>query len=189
MSDRADILERAIERLKEPVAIDPGLDARIMAEIERAPAPRSWANRLWRASEWMRRGRPVTVSPLGGLALAAGFAALVLAGRAWLTPEPGASGATVAAAAEASLAQFVIVAPGAASVSLVGDFNDWSSAATPMRRDDGNGVWSVTIPLRPGRYRYAFLIDGTTWLGDPTAPPALDDDFGRPGSVVTIGEL
>ncbi len=162
MSEQTDRLERAIEFLKEPVAIDPSLDARVMAEIENFPAPRALSNRLRRASEWMRRGRPVTVSPLGGLALAAGFA---------------------------SVAQFVMVAPAAGSVSLVGDFNDWSAAATPMQRVAGNGVWSITIPLNPGRYRYAFLVDGTTWFGDPSAPPALDDEFGRPGSVVTIGEL
>jgi hypothetical protein len=182
-------MERAIELLREPVAIDPGLDHRVMAEIDELPAPRALSNRLWRASEWMRRGRPVTVSPLGGLALAAGFAALVILGRAWLAPDVGRPEAELAGAAGASVAQFVIVAPTAGSVSLVGDFNDWSATATPMQRVEGNGVWSITVPLNPGRYRYAFLVDGSTWLGDPTAPPALDDEFGRPGSVVTIGEL
>jgi 1,4-alpha-glucan branching enzyme len=87
------------------------------------------------------------------------------------------------------VAQFVIVAPTASTVSLVGDFNDWSTAATPMQRVEGNGIWTVNIPLEPGRYRYAFLVDGRTWLRDPSAPPALDDEFGPPGSVVTIGEL
>jgi hypothetical protein len=159
-----------------------------MADIEAIPAPRSLANRLWRASEWMRRGRPVTVSPLGGLALAAGFAALLFLGRAWLTPQPEATGIVGPGAMGPSVAQFVIVAPAAGSVSLVGDFNDWSAAASPMQQEAGNGVWSITIPLDPGRYRYAFLVDGTTWLGDPSAPPAWDE-FGRPGSVVTIGEL
>ena len=84
--------------------------------------------------------------------------------------------------------QFVIVAPTATEVSLVGDFNDWNPAATPMQLVAENRVWSVTIPLEAGRYRYAFLVNGDTWLSDPSAPPAQDDEFGRPGSVVTIGE-
>ena len=96
---------------------------------------------------------------------------------------------TTADVTPGSVVQFVIVAPSASVVSLVGDFNDWSDAAMPMEREAGNSIWSVTVPLEPGRYRYAFLVDGTTWLSDPSAPPALDDEFGRPGSVVTIGEL
>lgn len=189
MSERDDILERAIELLREPVAIDPDLDARIMAEIGSLPAPRAWSGRVWRAVDWLRRGRPVKVSPLGGLALAAACLVLFWVGRPLVQPADMGSAPQVAAVGGASVAQFVIVAPTAATVALVGDFNDWSASATPMQRVEGNGLWSVTIPLEPGRYRYAFLVDGSTWLRDPSAPPALDDDFGPPGSVVTIGEL
>ena len=78
-------------------------------------------------------------------------------------------------------------APEASTVALVGDFNDWSHTATPMRRAPGDAVWSVTIPLTEGRYRYAFLVDGTQWLPDPSAPRTIDDDFGPPNSVVTVG--
>ena len=41
--------------------------------------------------------------------------------------------------------------------------------------------------LPPGRYAYAFLVDGQRWIADPAAPPAVGDDFGRPSSVVTVG--
>lgn len=83
--------------------------------------------------------------------------------------------------------QFVLVAPEAATVSLVGDFNDWDAARTPMRplRADGP-VWSAVVPLAPGRYRYAFLVNGARWLADPAAPAASDDGFGAPSSVVTV---
>lgn len=83
--------------------------------------------------------------------------------------------------------QFVLVAPEAATVSLVGDFNDWDAARTPMRplRADGP-VWSAVVPLAPGRYHYAFLVNGSRWLADPAAPPASDDGFGAPSSVVTV---
>jgi len=43
------------------------------------------------------------------------------------------------------------------------------------------------VPLAPGRYRYAFLVDGSRWLADPAAPRARDDEFGTPSSVVTVG--
>jgi hypothetical protein len=185
--DESDKLERAIRFLREPVHIDRDVDRRIMAEIESAPVPGAWSHRFWIALDWLRRGRPVRVSPLGGLAFAAGIAILVLIGRSWIAPQQ--PSAPLATTAEGSKVQFVIVAPAASRVSLVGDFNDWSSMATPMRRVGSNGVWEVTVPLDPGRYRYAFVVDGTTWLRDPSAPPELDDEFGRPGSVVTIGEL
>jgi len=186
--ERDDRLDRAIELLKEPVNLDASFDRRVMSEIEAAPRPRAWVRPIWTGLEWMRRGRPITVSPLGGLAMAAGLAVLLLVGRSWIVPGES-SPATTAGTPQGSVVQFVIVAPTASVVSLVGDFNDWSDAAMPMKREAGNGIWSVTVPLEPGRYRYAFLVDGATWLSDPSAPPALDDEFGRPGSVVTIGEL
>jgi 1,4-alpha-glucan branching enzyme len=81
----------------------------------------------------------------------------------------------------------MLVAPNATTVSLVGDFNDWETGAMPMEGTVTDGLWTVTVPLSPGRYRYAFLVDGETWVPDPAAPRALEDDFGRPNSVVTIG--
>jgi hypothetical protein len=182
------LLDRVADILKEPVAIDPELDRRVLNGILAGPAPRAAPPAVL---AWFTRRRTVSVSPLGGLALAAGIAGLALLGRpAWQLAERSTApqAATVAASAELapSVVQFVIVAPSAATVSLVGDFNDWNVAATPMRPAPGDGIWSVTVPLEPGRYRYAFLVDGQTWLADPSAPRAFDDDFGPPNSVVTV---
>jgi 1,4-alpha-glucan branching enzyme len=80
---------------------------------------------------------------------------------------------------------FVVMAAHAARVSIVGDFNDWDPAATPLRRA-GAQAWWVVVNLRPGRYRYAFVVDGTRWIADPAAPRAADNDFGAESSVVTI---
>ena len=91
------------------------------------------------------------------------------------------------AAPGATLIQFVLVAPEAGAVSVVGDFNDWNVEATPLVRDRGDGVWSVTVPLEPGRYRYSFLVDGTTWRDDPHAASTLADEFGPPSSVIMVG--
>jgi 1,4-alpha-glucan branching enzyme len=89
---------------------------------------------------------------------------------------------------DTTVIQFVFVAPKATSVSLVGDFNGWDVARTPLQPADGSGMWSVTLPLPPGRHRYAFVVDGTRWTLDPAAPRAVEDDFGSPNSVVTVGE-
>lgn len=83
--------------------------------------------------------------------------------------------------------RFMLVAPDARQVSLVGDFNDWQHAATPLRKQ--NGVWTVSMDLPPGRYNYAFLVDGERWTPDPAAPRNVGDDFGRPSSVITVREI
>lgn len=58
--------------------------------------------------------------------------------------------------------------PGARSVSLVGSFNRWDSAAEPLRLGP-DGWWTTAVLLSPGEYEYLFLVDGTPW-NDP-----LDD--------------
>ena len=65
--------------------------------------------------------------------------------------------------------QFVLVAPRAASVALVGDFNDWDPGRTPLH-PAATGVWSVNVPLQPGQHQYAFVVDGKDWRPDPAAP-------------------
>ncbi|HWC74377.1 MAG TPA: isoamylase early set domain-containing protein [Gemmatimonadales bacterium] len=161
--DEEDIVERVVRELRQPVSIDAALDARVMNEIARPtvaepnPVARRSITRLW---PW--------------LAAAAVLGAILIA-RPW-------SHKTIASDAF----QFVLVAPQAASVSLVGDFNDWDPARTPMHAAHG-GVWATVVPLAPGRYRYAFLVNGVEWRADPGAPAARDDEFGAPSSVVTVG--
>ena len=57
-------------------------------------------------------------------------------------------------------------APEAAHVFLVGEFNGWDPAATPMSRLK-SGEFKVTLDLEPGHeYEYRFLIDGRVWEND-----------------------
>jgi len=70
-------------------------------------------------------------------------------------------------------------------VSLVGDFNNWDRAGTPMTRDHG-GEWHATVALPVGIYRYAFLVDDARWMPDPTQAALVDHDFDQPTSVVTV---
>jgi Carbohydrate-binding module 48 (Isoamylase N-terminal domain) len=171
-----DALNRMIDRLREPVEMDPRLDLRVMARV----ASGGFSARAVRVWEWLRRPRAVAISPIAGLGLAAAAALLVwaLPARAPQTVAPP--------VADVTPVQFVVVAPGAGSVSLVGDFNDWDARLTPMRAERDGRLWTVTIPLPAGRHRYAFLVNGARWLADPSAPRA-PDDFGTPSSVVTVG--
>jgi hypothetical protein len=181
-----ELIERAVTSLREPVRVDPALDARVMAGIARLPAPRP--EPAWRsAAARLVRGHSIRLTPLSALAAAAAIVLMTLVGQQWMGSGPSTPSAPPAVAAGTPFAQFVVVIPGAQAVSLVGDFNDWDESATPMAPRGADGIWSVTVPLAPGRYQYSFLVDGVTWVADPGAPRALEDDFGRPNSVVTVG--
>jgi hypothetical protein len=82
--------------------------------------------------------------------------------------------------------QFVLVAPGASRVALVGDFNDWDPDTTPLRQADDGHMWTVELPLAPGRHTYAFVVDGNRWVQDESAPLAPEDEFGVRNSVVLV---
>jgi hypothetical protein len=81
--------------------------------------------------------------------------------------------------------QFMLVAPAATRVALVGEFNDWDPAATPMSRAPG-GAWHVALPLARGRHVYAFVVDGSSWVPDPQAPLAPERWFGARNSVLLV---
>lgn len=79
---------------------------------------------------------------------------------------------------------FICNAAPAQAVSLVGDFNNWDSAATPMQQMPG-GAWQVTLELRHGHHRYAFLVDGVLTL-DPRAQGITRNDQGQRVSLVPV---
>ena len=85
--------------------------------------------------------------------------------------------------------QFVFRSASARRVSVVGDFNGWSAARAPMTRGVGGDLWSVTIPIAPGRHMYRFMVDDSTFTLDPDArvARARDPDLGVEVSVVIVG--
>jgi len=85
----------------------------------------------------------------------------------------------------AARVEFTIDLPTAKAVSVVGDFNDWDRARTPLRRVGGNR-WATTVPLTGGLYRYAFLIDGVRFIADPRQPGPVDADYGQAVSLLTV---
>jgi 1,4-alpha-glucan branching enzyme len=82
--------------------------------------------------------------------------------------------------------RFALPAPKAISVAVAGSFNGWDAGAHRLAGPDEHGIWTVTLPLPPGRYEYLFVINGTEWAADPSAP-AVDDGFGGRNSVIVVG--
>jgi len=190
-----EFIERASETLRAPEALAPDFMSRLMASV-RAES-RTGARSLGEpahAVPWWRRRRTIrlSLSPVGALALAAGLAAIALIGsaarRALVAPAPAPVAATVAARTDTvHVVRFVFMAPGASSVALVGDFNNWERGATRLRRVDPNGTWVTTIPIRAGLHQYAFIVDGKRWTPDPAAATTVTDDFGTTTSIIAIG--
>ncbi len=58
--------------------------------------------------------------------------------------------------------QFCVWAPNAKSVSLVGDFNNWSGRVNPMRARDSSGMWELFVPgIAAGeKYKYEIRTKG-----------------------------
>jgi len=79
---------------------------------------------------------------------------------------------------------FICNAPQAQSVSLVGDFNKWSPTAHPMKQMT-DGAWLLTVELKHGHHRYAFLVDNVLTL-DPRAQGITRNDKGERVSLVPV---
>jgi len=79
---------------------------------------------------------------------------------------------------------FICQAPAAASVALVGDFNQWNPAAHPMKQMPDR-AWMLTMELKHGHHRYAFLVDGALTL-DPRAQGVTKNDRGERVSMVPV---
>ena len=172
-----EVLQRAVSELRRPVRLDPAVDQRALDQIraEAAGWPASPNGYRWGA--W-----------IAGAAIAAGLLlAVVLRHSDQPSTLARSSGVEAAAATDEARQVYLRVdAPASSRVAVVGDFNDWDPAATPLRPTGDRGIWVVELRLKPGRYHYTFLIDGREWAGDPSEPRAADSDFGAPVSVLTV---
>ena len=152
------------------------LMARARAELARraaTEAPRSW---------WLTR-RVFVASPLATLAMAAAIA-FVAAFSTLGVSRRGAAPVSVKRDT-VEFVRFVLVDSTARSVSIVGDFNEWRPDRTPLAAAPKPGVWSVSLPLRPGRHEYAFIVDGKRWVVDPMSLGS-SDEFGSARSVLPV---
>jgi chromosome partitioning protein len=69
-------------------------------------------------------------------------------------------------------------------VLVAGDFNNWNPV-TPMKANVRPGMWTMKLPLRPGRYRYRFVVDGQ-WVTDPHNQYVEVNQFGELNNVIEV---
>lgn len=197
MSDELSSLDPQVQWIvaeaRRPVTVDPEARQRLAAALRAEAAPQRGA----RLREWFMEPRIVALPRVTSAALAAGLVGIgVLTGLALDRDgrAPDRTAPVVVAGVSPQLpdslvsrtVKFVLVAPQAAKVSVVGDFNGWDNAVTPATRQ-ADGTWTAFVPLRPGRHVYSFVIDGSHFVADPAAPIAPDDGYGQRNSVVVVG--
>jgi hypothetical protein len=155
--------------------------ARVRAAAEETPRPRE---------PFIRRGSRHSIV---GLALAAGIGSITTL-TTLLPPGDARGGATGIVIGDTvvstlrdtlRLVRLMFDDPGARRVAVVGDFNGWRVGETPLTRDAASHRWSATLALRDGAHRYAFVVDGTRWVADPSARRARTDD-GRVYSLLHV---
>ncbi|MBI4395584.1 MAG: diguanylate cyclase [Elusimicrobia bacterium] len=76
--------------------------------------------------------------------------------------------------------------PHVQQVCVVGDFNNWNKRTHLMTRLPSGNEWEIAISIKPGRYRYKFLVNNTQWLPDPSAQEFESDGFGGQCSILVV---
>jgi len=76
----------------------------------------------------------------------------------------------------------------ATSVTVCGDFNEWSRSSHPLTRtDDG---FQTSVELAAGqRCRFRYLLDGARWENDWAADDYIRNEFGGEDSVVDLTDI
>jgi len=72
------------------------------------------------------------------------------------------------------------------TVAIAGDFNGWNPQTNLLEDPEGNGIWTGTLKLEPGRYEYMFVLDGEKWFPDPNALRYVKDGFGNKNAILEI---
>ena len=171
-------MEMVVQELQHPVHLDETFERRVMTRVRRLDAERRGRG----LRGWVSAATRITHHPGWAAALAAGVVAVATLGVMRGKPKPE----RAAGAVPLEPVQFVLVAPTARSVAVVGDFNDWGLGDSALVATNHEGVWSVTAPVPAGVHRYAFVVNGKQWVADPSAPRSSSDDFGMPSSALVV---
>lgn len=179
-------MEKALQALGNLPALSVPADmaSNVMAAIMPDKQPLST-----RIRHWLLRHSPLLGLEIGSVAVAAIVLFLMLSPGKFLHPEAATSHSDLQAMATIPPANsrvgFSLYAPGAKSVSLISDFNGWSSERSVQLHPLGHDKWGVAVKLPPGSYQYAFLINGHKVVTDPAARQ-VNDDFGHKNAIVTV---
>lgn len=80
---------------------------------------------------------------------------------------------------------FSFLAPEAKNVYIVGDFNNWKADEYSRLERLPDGTWEKRIALKPGTYKYKFIVDGE-WVPDPKNSSTTPNIFGGVDSLLKI---
>lgn len=90
---------------------------------------------------------------------------------------------------------FALLAPGAVSVAVAGEFNNWNTVAHPLRERPGcPGLWEGFMPCAGSGDRYAYAVTTSEggnifFMTDPFAPYPGGPVKGGPVETSTVWEL
>lgn len=177
---RARELGALLDRVAEPLraAPVPPLADRVMASL---PAQGPARGRFGGFAAWLWRPRSIRLRPVYAMGAAAAIAAAAVLAR---DPRPAPRAAVSAAAVV--YVQFRMEAS-ARQVALAGTFTGWQPSVRLHETEPG--VWVALVPLLPGVYDYAFVVDGRHWVPDPSAPQQVKDSFGGTNSRISLPPL
>ena len=188
----SDWFERRVARALRadvPLCGDERARRAVMERVRQAAAERHPVRR--RVDPWHRWSR----SSIVGVSLAAGIGGITTLSVVAPETRPGASGLSSVVLGDTvvstlrdtlRLVRLMFDAPGARRVAVAGDFNRWDADATLLTRERGSRGWSVTLALRDGEHRYAFVVDGTRWAPDPRAERTARGENGRIYSLLNV---
>jgi hypothetical protein len=194
-------IDEIADELKRPVRFDSSFESRVMAALDPSTASLQEGRT---STPWLLRPRTFYVSPIAGLAVAAGLVAVITMSVLRTAPDanlaavpngpdtslvlPAVSQFTpVASAPVLYAAPFTYIDRNAKSVAVVGSFNDWD-ATQSLLTQSSDSVWTGNIMLAPGRYEYQLVVDGK-WIADPSTQQRSESEFGTANSVLMVSPV
>lgn len=71
-------------------------------------------------------------------------------------------------------------------VHVVGEFNNWSTTATPVKRSM-NGEFTASMDLKPGQeYHLRYLLNNKRWENDSESEKSADIPYGDARNSVIV---
>lgn len=168
-----------IERLRNLPDVHPpvGLRNEIMASL--SPKKPGWWSQL---RQILLQPRTVTFVPIKWAPLLAGLLMLAVIPRL-ASIDSSKEMVAKSEPAEKSALTLTFEHPDAQKVALIGTFNRWVPGKRVRTEKQGN-LWIFHLNVAPGRYEYAFLVDGQKVVPDPRAVFRRDNGFGTLNSIV-----
>ena len=72
------------------------------------------------------------------------------------------------------------------SVTLAGGFNGWNKEANPMKDENNDGIYKLSLELPPGEWPYKYVVDGDNWIEPPEAEEYVDDGYGGKNGLLVV---